>query len=120
MRVRTDHNSAFLLVRELGKDLADLVRFRQHSLFCQRIDCIYLDLPLSDPAAADFCAQLEALGFFFGGILPEYSDGDVLRLQCLNNLAIDPQQIELASDFGKELLAYVLKARAAAPQMICN
>jgi hypothetical protein len=118
VRVRTDHNSAFLLVREFGQDLEGLVRFRLRELCCRHIDCIYLDLPLSDPAAAQFSAGLERLGFFFGGIIPEYSDGDVLRLQYLNNLTIDPQQIQLASDFGKELLAYVLQARAAAPQVL--
>src|SRR5262249_43325421 len=111
VRVRTDHNTAFLLVREFGQDLVGLVRFRQRELFRQRLDCIYLDLPLGDPGAADFCGPLEALGFFFGGILPEYYEGDVLRLQCLNNLNIDAQQIQLASDFGKELLAYVLRAQ---------
>jgi len=111
VRVRTDHNSAFLLVREFGQDLVRLVRFRQRELFGQRLDCIYLDLPLGEPGVVEFCGPLEALGFFFGGIIPEYFEGDVLRLQCLNNLAIDARQIQLASDFGKELLAYVIQAQ---------
>lgn len=35
-------------------------------------------------------------------------DGDVLRLQYLNNVDIDSKDISIASDFGKELLDYVL------------
>ena len=70
----------------------------------------------ADPAAMQFTERLEQLGFFFGGIIPEKDKGDVLRLQYLNNVAIDPSQIQVASDFGKELLAYVLQAQAAAGQ----
>jgi serine/threonine-protein kinase RsbW len=88
-----------------------LVRFRQRQLFGQRLDCIYLDLPRGDPGVAEFCGPLDTLGFFFSGILPEYYEGDILPLQCLNNMAIDAQQIQLASDFGKQLLAYVLQAQ---------
>jgi serine/threonine-protein kinase RsbW len=52
------------------------------------------------------------LGFFFSGIIPEMFDGDVLRLQYLNNVEIDPKDISIASDFGKGLLDYVLKSKA--------
>jgi serine/threonine-protein kinase RsbW len=64
------------------------------------------------------CGQLEKLGFFFGGMIPEIANGDALRLQFLNNIAIDPGQIQLATDWGKELLAYVLQAQASAPQAV--
>ncbi|MCD6176727.1 MAG: hypothetical protein J7K29_02705 [Candidatus Cloacimonetes bacterium] len=37
-------------------------------------------------------------------------NGDVLRLQYLNNVEIDPNKIVAASDFGKELADYVLTA----------
>lgn len=120
VRVSTDHNEAFLRVRQFGDDLAGLVHFRLKELCLERLDCVYLDLPLSDPAAALACERLERLGFFFGGIVPELAAGDVLRLQYLNEVAVDPARIQLASDFGKELLAYVLAARAAAPQIVCN
>ncbi len=111
--IQSDASRAFMHVAQFGDDLVELVKFRLRELCLRRIDCIYLDLPLSNPGAQRFCANLEMLGFFFGGIIPELYDGDVLRLQYLNNVDFDPGKIEVASDFGKEMLSYVLKARAA-------
>jgi len=111
VKVQTDAGRAFILVTQYGADLEDLVRFRLRELCLRRIDCIYIDLPLSNSATPKFCASLEMLGFFFGGVIPEMSDGDALRLQYLNNVDVDPENIKIASDFGKELLGYVIKAR---------
>ena len=36
---------------------------------------------------------MEELGFFFSGLLPDYSEGDVLRLQCYNT-RVDYDEIE--------------------------
>jgi serine/threonine-protein kinase RsbW len=113
VRVQTDASRAFMLVKEYGADLEDLVKFRLRELCLRRIDCIHIDLPLSHPATQKFCASLEMLGFFFAGVIPEMSEGDVLRLQYLNNVDIDLENIQIASDFGKELLDYVTKARGA-------
>ncbi|HXG11563.1 MAG TPA: ATP-binding protein [Gemmataceae bacterium] len=120
VKVRTDHNEAFLRVRRFGQDLEQQVHFRLRELCLERLDCIYLDLPLSDPETASACDRLEKLGLFFGGVIPEIADGDALRLQFLNNVAVDPSQIQLASDFGRELLAYVLRAKDSAPQVVFN
>ncbi|MHB8084906.1 MAG: GNAT family N-acetyltransferase [Dehalococcoidia bacterium] len=110
--VQAEAGRAFMHVTQYGADLEDLVKFRLRELCLRRVDCIYLDLPLSHPATQRFCANLEMLGFFFGGIIPEFSDGDMLRLQYLNNVDVDPANIQIALDFGKELLNYVVKARA--------
>ena len=56
---------------------------------------------------------MEMLGFFFAGIIPEMFEGDALRLQYLNNVNIDFEKVRIASDFGKKLLAYVIKAKEA-------
>ena len=111
VRVQTDASRAFMLVAQYGADLEELVKFRLHELCLRRIDCIYIDLPLSHPATPKFCASMEMLGFFFAGVIPEMSEGDVLRLQYLNNVDVDLENIQVASDFGKELLDYVTKAR---------
>ena len=103
-------SEAALHVTTYGRDLPDLVRFRLRELRLRRIDWISLDLPLSDPAAQELCAPLEALGFFFAGIIPELAEGDVLRLQYLNAVEADVESAQLASDFGKELFAYVVAA----------
>jgi anti-sigma regulatory factor (Ser/Thr protein kinase)/GNAT superfamily N-acetyltransferase len=111
VKVQTEASRAFMLVTQYGADLEELVKFRLHELCLRRIDCIYIDLPLSHPATPKFCASLEMLGFFFAGVIPEMSEGDVLRLQYLNNVDFDLDNIQIASDFGKELLGYVVKAR---------
>ncbi|MBN2463707.1 MAG: GNAT family N-acetyltransferase [Dehalococcoidia bacterium] len=113
VRVQADASRAFMLVKQYGADLEELVKFRLRELCLRRIDCIYIDLPLSHPATQKFCASLEMLGFFFAGIIPEMSEGDVLRLQYLNNVDVDLANTQIASDFGKELLDYVTKARGA-------
>jgi anti-sigma regulatory factor (Ser/Thr protein kinase) len=112
VKVQTEASRAFLQVVEYGQDLDDLVKFRLKELCQRRVDCIYLDLPLSSPAVQRYCASMEMLGFFFGGILPELSlsDGDVLRLQYVNNAELELENVQIASDFGKELFQYVLKA----------
>jgi serine/threonine-protein kinase RsbW len=107
--VRRDHNLAFLRVIEPGADLRELVRLRLRELCLHRIDCVYVDLPLSHPATRNAGDSLEELGFFFGCIVPEAREGDVLRLQYLNNVEIEPEDVHTASDFGQELLGTVFR-----------
>ena len=111
VRVAAEIGQAYMQVIEFGADLEELVKFRLNELRLRRIDCIYVDLPLSEPATQMSVAALEMLGFFFGGIIPELYDGDILRLQYLNNVDDKDEQIQTASDFGKRLVEYVLKAR---------
>ncbi len=106
---------ASIRVTAYGADLPDLVRARLRELCRRRIDWICLDLPLSDPGAGQLCAKLEALGFFFAGIIPDIADDDILRLQYLNEIEADVESAQIASDFGKELFAYVVRAMPAAP-----
>jgi serine/threonine-protein kinase RsbW len=113
MHVDTDVNEAYLLIRTAGQSLERLAGHRLRELCQEGVDVIYIDLPLADPAAMSGTAVLEGLGFFFAGIVPEKHDGDVLRLQYLNRVTIDPSQVQLASEFGKELLDYILRAQAA-------
>jgi serine/threonine-protein kinase RsbW len=113
LRVRRDHNLALLRVLEPGEDLPGLVRVRLRELCLHRLDVIYVDLPLSHPATQACGARLEELGFFFGGLLPELMDGDVLRLQYLNNVEIERGDVSTASDFGEELLELIFEQRDA-------
>ena len=113
VRVRQDHNLAFVQVSEPGDDLRELVEFRLRELCLHRIDVIYVDLPLSNPATQTSGDRLEELGFFFGGIIPEAKGGDILRLQYLNNVEIEPGDVRTASDFGGELLDLIFEQRDA-------
>jgi len=108
-------SEASIRVTAYGADLPDLVRARLRELCLRRIDWICLDLPLSHPGARQFCAPLEALGFFFAGIIPDIADDDVLRLQYLNEVEAEVESAQIASDFGKELFAYVVRAMEGTP-----
>jgi hypothetical protein len=112
--VRRDHNVAFLRVEEPGADLQELVRVRLRELCLHRVDCIYVDLPLSHPAVQSAGARLDELGFFFGGIIPELRGGDVLRLQYLNEVDIRPDDIRTGSDFGQELVNLIFQQKSTA------
>ena len=103
-------SEASLRVTSYGADLVDLVRFRLRELKLHRIDWIGLDLPLGHPAAQTLCPQLEGLGFFFAGIIPELVGEDVLRLQYLNEVETELASVQLASDFARELFDYVTEA----------
>ena len=109
VEVRQDHNLAFLRVEEPGTDLEELVRNHLRDLSLHRVDCVYVDLPLSYPATPIAAARLNNLGVFFGGIIPEAhpKGGDVLRLQYLNNVEIEAGDVSTASDFGEELLGLI-------------
>ena len=58
----------------------------------------------------------DELGVFFGGIVPELRDGDVLRLQWLNGVEADPSDVAVASDFGARAARLRLRAQADAPR----
>ncbi len=111
VNVRRDHNLAFLRVFEPGADLEEVVRLRLRELCLHRIDCVYVDLPLSHPATRS--VQLDGLGFFFGGIVPEMRGGDILRLQYLNNVEVERGDVSTASPFGEELLDLIFSQREA-------
>src|SRR5829696_3521992 len=111
VEVRQDYNLAFLRVEEPGADLEELVHRHLRDLSLHRVDCVYVDLPLSHPATQRSAAGLNNLGVFFGGIIPEahVGGGDVLRLQYLNNVEIEAGDVSTASDFGEELLGLIFK-----------
>jgi anti-sigma regulatory factor (Ser/Thr protein kinase) len=112
--VRRDHNLAFLRVEEPGADLQELVRLRLRELCLHRVDCIYIDLPISHPAVQSAGARLNELGFIFGGIIPELRDGDVLRLQYLNEVDVRPEDVSTASDFGQDLVNRIFQEKRSA------
>lgn len=97
-------------VTQYGLDIIEHVAFMLREGCVHNNACIYLELPLSDPATRVYCERLEELGFFFSGIAPEMETGDILRLQYLNNLELDYNKIIVAGEFGKEILDYIQEA----------
>lgn len=111
VEIDEDHNLALLTAHEPGRDLEDVVAAKRHHLFHKRrLDAIYLDLPLENPATALLADRLERLGVSYAGIFPNpRTDGDVLRMQSLHRARINADDISVASDHGHELLDYVLR-----------
>jgi hypothetical protein len=117
VKVTPDTGSAFLLVEAFGGDFLAQLRFRLRELCRRGIELIVLDMPLTDPHGAALCPEIEAMGFFFCGIIPEKRQGDVIRFEYLNNAPIDLAQVTIVSDFGKELLAYIAAAVPASAEI---
>ena len=76
-------------------------------LCLQRIETIYLNLPLNSPHTAELTHEFEGMGFFFCGIMPGSEGRDQLILQYLNNQVIDYGQIQVNTEIGQKLLAYI-------------
>lgn len=107
--VHPDHNLAFLRVIEPGANLRELIRLQLGELCLHGMACIYVDLPLCHWGTREAMDSLEDLGFFFGCMIPEAREGDILRLQYLNNVEIKREDVHTASDFGRELLGMVFR-----------
>lgn len=98
-------------VDTVGADLEEVIGQRFRELCLRRLDVIHVDLPLGDSTAMATVDALCGLGFFFGAIIPELRGGDVLRLQYLNNVAIDTNRLVLYADEAKHMLERILAER---------
>jgi serine/threonine-protein kinase RsbW len=67
-----------------------------------------VDIPLREPHAPSVAARLRRIGFFFGALLPEFRDGDVLRLQRLASAPTASAVPVLESRAMRELADFVL------------
>lgn len=105
--IKPESGQAFIQIKEYGDDFVQVIFNNLKNIRQRKIDCIYLDLPLSDSLTPVMFAKIKNIGFFFSGIIPELFKGDVLRLQFLNNMVINRESITVASDFGRKLLDYI-------------
>jgi len=106
--LRPDHNQGIITVDEFGSKTITEISFHLKQLRLQRVDCIYVDLPINNKGAGVIASHLRNMGFFFGYVIPEFADSDVLRLQLLNNVDISKDDIKTASKFGQNLLVAIL------------
>ncbi len=98
---------ASIEVLRCGENIGSEVKNTLKEFRLKRYDVIALYLDLRDPLTFHLVPEFEALGFFFGGILPGASVGEALVLQYLNNVAIDYDAIKLHTEASREILAYV-------------
>jgi len=107
--VKPDLNVAVITVQLIGHDAFELI-MQQLKTFClKKIETIYLEIPLNTPGSAVLSAMLNKEGFLLSGIIPEFDIGDYLKMQYLNNVLVEPDNIHLASELAKELLRDIIK-----------
>ena len=112
--LETARSLARIEVERAGRDLVPEVSKLLREVASSDAQIVHLDLRLSDPSTPKSVELLRGLGFFFGGILPELRDGDVLRLQSTREGPRDRGGIEVFSEAGERLLDFVLSDREAA------
>jgi ribosomal protein S18 acetylase RimI-like enzyme/anti-sigma regulatory factor (Ser/Thr protein kinase) len=94
-----------------GRDFLTEIFHLVSDLHRHHVNVIRLEMPLVDPLTAHFGRATEELGFSFASIFPEMQPGDLLCVQSLDRVDIDPTAIHVASDHGERLLAAVLASR---------
>ncbi len=111
---KPDFNIATIVVEQYGTDIVPRIRTTVKEFCIKKIDSIYLELPLCYQQTIDYVNDFRKMGFFMGGVIPEFRNGDVLKLQYLNNLYIDPSKIMVASERGGKVLSFILDDREKA------
>ena len=91
------------------QDIVEEVHRIFRNLCINRMETIYLRMPLKDRFTAKYTIDFEKFGFFFCGILPRSEGNDELILQYLNNYVIDYNLLKITSDKGLEILEYIKK-----------
>ena len=100
---------AVIEVSVVGHNLCEEIRLQLRMLCLKQIPVIYLYLNIEQESTLHLQIELENIGFFFAGIIPDGMDGhDALILQYLNNLLVDCDNIHLHSDESQVLLSYIM------------
>jgi anti-sigma regulatory factor (Ser/Thr protein kinase) len=102
---------ARIRVAAYGRDFLGEIFHLLSDLHRHHVKVMRLELPLSDPLTAHFGRATEGLGFSFAAVFPAMRPGDLLCVQSLDEIEIDPGAIHVASDHGTKILAEVLASR---------
>jgi anti-sigma regulatory factor (Ser/Thr protein kinase)/GNAT superfamily N-acetyltransferase len=102
---------ARIRVATYGRDFLGEIFHLVSDLHRHHVKVMRLELPLSDPLTAHFGRAGEGLGFSFASVFPAMRPGDLLCVQSLDQIEIDPGAIHVASDHGAKILAEVLASR---------
>ncbi len=107
-RIKPDLNIAVVAVTGAGADAFGLITRQVRELCLKKVETIYVELPMDEPATAIISAQLNQSGFLLSGVVPELRNGDILKMQYLNNVYVDPAKIVTVSDHTRELLEIIM------------
>jgi len=102
-----DYGCSHIYIRNYGSDVKAVIESTLRSHCVNRVESIYLYLPIESQASAVYCAEFESLHFFFGGIVQTKNNMDFLMLQYLNNQVYPYESLQFCSEFGKELMTYI-------------
>lgn len=103
------YGCSHIFLKRYGKNAKTIIDKTLKSMCVNRIESIYLYLPLECAETISYCAEFESLRFFFGGIVQQKDNMDFLMLQYLNNQVYTYNTLTLFSDFARELLTYIQK-----------
>ncbi len=106
LKIKPHHRTAIIEVKRFGRDFMDRLQTKSTELSKKNFNALYIDLELKDPFTPRAVLMAEDLGFFFCGLLPDYSDGDVFRLQRYKTKVIY-DEIHTGSVFGGEFVKYI-------------
>jgi serine/threonine-protein kinase RsbW len=110
----TPRSLARVVVERAGRNLVSEVSKGLRDVGSSAAQIVHIDLRLSDPSTPESVETLRELGFFFGGVLPELRDDDVIRLQSARQGPLDRSAIAVVSEVSERLLDFVLADREAA------
>ena len=106
-RIFASESCGEIHVAKPGRNVVREVRIALKNMCIKQIASISLFMNLADPATASLAEEMEKLGFFFAGVLPQAAVGEALVLQYLNNVELDYSKIQVHSEMAKRLLAYI-------------
>ena len=98
-------------VAVVGADLGTRVAREMQASARKGALVAHADLRLSDTASGYAVDVLRELGFFFSGLLPEYHDGDILRMQWVDDSVDVTSADVIALDSTRAIEAFVLGDR---------
>jgi hypothetical protein len=108
MTLTTDsQGTAQIQVHFYGKNAPAELDMALRGLCLQRVETVYLSLPLRDPGTPLFLPVFEKMHFFFCGIEPDFAGDHRLLMQFLNNQVVNYAAIKMDSQLGCDLLEYV-------------
>ncbi len=108
IRVHENMNGfAGIIVFRYGLDIISRIERILHNLTSNGMCHLTLELPLTSSFTAIACGQMEQLGFFIAGILPQRPAGDALALQYLHNARVDYNDMVIVSRVLSDIQSYV-------------
>lgn len=103
------YSCSHIYINRYAKNITAIITKTLKSICVNRVESIYLYLPLDCPGTVKYCAEFESLQFFFGGVVQKKNRTDYLMLQYLNNQIYKYKNVNVFSDISGKLLEYIQK-----------